>query len=35
MIYGRKQSEKPWNKKAIYGGVGAATWMSVSIYFLT
>lgn len=24
MIYGRKQSEKPWYKKAIYGCVGAA-----------
>ena len=24
MIGGLKQSEKPWNKKAIYGCIGAA-----------
>ena len=28
MIYGRKQSEKPWTKKAIYGFGVAATWVS-------
>lgn len=27
MIYGRKQFEKPWTKKAIYGFGVAATWM--------
>ena len=27
MIYGRKQSEKPWTQKAIYGFGVAATWM--------
>ena len=27
MIYGTKQSEKPWYKKAIYGCVVASQWM--------
>lgn len=27
MIYGRKQSEKQWTQKAIYGFGVAATWM--------
>lgn len=28
MIYGKKQSEKPWAQKAIYGFGMAATWIS-------
>ena len=27
MILGKKQSEKPWNEKAIYGYGVAAMWM--------
>jgi len=32
MIYGRKQSEKPWYKKAIYDCVGACPWMRTCIH---
>lgn len=27
MIYGRKQFEKPWNKKVIYSCVVACAWL--------
>lgn len=31
MILRKKQSEKPWNEKAIYGYGVAATWMRTCI----
>lgn len=32
MILGKKQSEKPWTQKAIYGFGVAATWMRTRLH---